>query len=169
MVWIVFSRASLYCRSCKLGFKIRKNFIWCSARFNLSTLLFFVYGRTHRIGKPKNNGKPRPLIIKFVRYNDRKEDFSSKKLLKDLGVSIMESLAAFRMKKLTNVRETFGFRNVWTVDWRIFYPENGSQHPKIYYNLIILTVFDLCQWYEPNFRMQLVLLICTWYMLALPA
>ena len=85
--------------------------------------------RTHRIGKPKNNGKPRPVIIKFVRYNDRKKVFSSKKLFKDLGV-----LIAFRMKKLTNARETFGFRNVWTVDGRIFYSENGSQHAKVYYN-----------------------------------
>ena len=79
--------------------------------------------RTHRIRKPKNNGKPRPVIIKFARYNDRKRLFSSKKLLKDSGVSIMESLTAFRMKKLTNARETFGFRNVWAVDGRIFYSE----------------------------------------------
>ena len=90
--------------------------------------------RMHRIGKPKNNGKPRPVIIKFVRYNDRKKVFSSKTLLKDLSVSITESLTAFRMKKLTNARETFGFRNVWTVEGRILYSENGSQHPKIYYN-----------------------------------
>ena len=90
--------------------------------------------RTRRIGKPKNNGKPRPVIIKFVRYNDRKKNFSSKKLLKDSGVSITESLTAFRMKKLNNARETFGFRNVWTVNGRIFYSENGSQHAKVYYN-----------------------------------
>ena len=76
--------------------------------------------RTHRIGKPKNNGKPRPVIIKFVRYNDRKKFCSSKKMLNDSGVSITDSLTAFRMKKLTNARETFGFRNVWTVDGRIF-------------------------------------------------
>ena len=31
--------------------------------------------RTHRIGKPKNNGKPKPVIIKFIRYNDRKKPF----------------------------------------------------------------------------------------------
>ena len=90
--------------------------------------------RMHRIGKPKNNGKARPVIIKFVRYNDRKKVFSSKKLLEDLGVSITESLTAFRMKKLTNARETFGFRNGWTVDGRMFYSKNGCQHPKIYYN-----------------------------------
>ena len=91
-------------------------------------------GRTHRIGKPKSNGKPRPLIIKFVRCNDRKKVFSSKKLLKHSGVSTTESLTAFRIKKLTNARETLRFRNVWTVDGRIFYSENGSQHAKIYYN-----------------------------------
>ena len=90
--------------------------------------------RTHRIGKLKSNGKPRPVIIKFVRYNDRKKVFSSKKFLKDSAVSITESLTAFRMKKLPNARETFGFRKVWTVDGRIFYSENDSQHPKIYYN-----------------------------------
>ena len=50
---------------------------------------------THRIGKPKNNGKPRPV--------------------------------------LSNLFETFGFQNVWTVNRTIFYSENGSQHPKIYY------------------------------------
>ena len=59
-------------------------------------------GRTHRIGKPENNVKPRPVIIKFVRYNDRKKVFSSQKLLKVSGVSITESLTAFRMKKLAN-------------------------------------------------------------------
>ena len=90
--------------------------------------------RTHRIGKPKNNGKPRPVIIKFARYNVRKKIFSSKKVLKDSGVSITESLTTFHMKKLNNARETFGFTNVWTVDGRIFYSENGSQHAKVYYN-----------------------------------
>ena len=30
---------------------------------------------TYRIGKPKNNGKSRPVIIKFVRCNDRKKVF----------------------------------------------------------------------------------------------
>ena len=90
--------------------------------------------KTHRIGKLKTNGKPRPVIIKFVPYNDRKKVFSSKKLLKDSGVSITESVTAFRMKKLANARETFGFRNVWAVGERILYSENGSQHPKICYN-----------------------------------
>ena len=34
--------------------------------------------RTHRIGKPIKNGTPKPVIIKFVRYNDRKKIFFTK-------------------------------------------------------------------------------------------
>ena len=101
--------------------------------------------RTHRIGKPKTNGKPRPVIIKFVWYNDRNKVFSSKTLLKDSGVSITESLTAFRMQKLTNVRETFGFKNVWVLDRRIFYTENGCQRPKMhtYVYLILVSIVVL--------------------------
>ena len=63
--------------------------------------------RTLRIRKSKTNGKPRPVIIKFVRYNDRKKFFSSKKFLKDSGVSITEGLLAFRMKQLTKGKRDF--------------------------------------------------------------
>ena len=39
--------------------------------------------RTHRVGKPKQNKKtPRPIIIKFVRYNCRRRIFLNKKKLK---------------------------------------------------------------------------------------
>ena len=41
--------------------------------------------RTHRVGKPKQNKKaPRPIIIKFVRYNCRRIIFLNKKILKIL-------------------------------------------------------------------------------------
>ena len=54
--------------------------------------------RTQRSGKTNTNGKLRPVNIKFVWYNKRKKDFSSKRLLKDAGVSITVSLAAFHLK-----------------------------------------------------------------------
>ena len=39
--------------------------------------------RTQRIGNPRNaDEKPRPIIIKLVRYNDRKRSFDSKKKLR---------------------------------------------------------------------------------------
>ena len=90
--------------------------------------------RTYRIGKnDKRSNRPRPVIVKFIRYNDRKI-FSKKKQLKNSVISITESLAKLRMSKLAIAREEFGFRNVWTVDGRICYIGEGSQFPKTYYN-----------------------------------
>ena len=41
--------------------------------------------RTHRIGKNyKSSNRPRPVIVKFIRYNDRKKIFSKIKQLKTL-------------------------------------------------------------------------------------
>ena len=71
--------------------------------------------RTHRIGNPRNTDeKPRPIIIKFVRYNDRKKIFDSKKKLKKRKIAITESLMVMRMKKLNEAREKYNFKNVWT-------------------------------------------------------
>ena len=57
--------------------------------------------RTHRIGKnDKKSNRPRPVIVKFIRYNDRKKIFSKKKQLKNSGISITESLTKLRMSKL---------------------------------------------------------------------
>ena len=51
--------------------------------------------RTHRIGKPKDAGqKLRPIIVKFVRYNDRKNIFNRKNKLKGKNIAITESLTA---------------------------------------------------------------------------
>ena len=36
--------------------------------------------RTHRIGKnDRSSNRPRPVVVKFIRYNDRKKVFSKKK------------------------------------------------------------------------------------------
>ena len=89
--------------------------------------------RTHRIGAPKKKRKTaRPIIAKFVRYHDRKEVLSIKKNFKGKGLSITESLTSFRMKKLEEAREKFGFKHVWTIDGRIFF-KNGNDKPSIYY------------------------------------
>ena len=75
--------------------------------------------RTHRIGeRKKTRGKTRPIIVKFVRYNDRNRVFRNKKKLKGQKISITESLTKIRMDKLRQAKETYGFTNVWTNDGR---------------------------------------------------
>ena len=76
--------------------------------------------RTHRIGKKRHsNSKPRPVIVKFARYNIREKAFKSKKELKGKNISITENLTGYRISVLNEAREKFGFKNVWTYDGRI--------------------------------------------------
>ena len=57
--------------------------------------------RTYRIGEPKTTReKTRPIIMKFVRYNDRNRVFRNEKKLKGQKISITESLTKIRMDKL---------------------------------------------------------------------
>ena len=53
--------------------------------------------RTHRIGNPKSGSKrPRPIIVKFARYNNKRQVFVNKKRLKNTGISITESFTKHR-------------------------------------------------------------------------
>ena len=80
--------------------------------------------RSHRLGKKKEPGtKPRPIIVKFLRYNDRSKVFKNKKRLKGTRISITESLTGTRMRFLTETRDEYGFQDVWTVDGRILYKD----------------------------------------------
>ena len=94
-------------------------------------------GRTHRIGNPRDAGeKPRHIIIKLLRYNDRKKIFDSKKKkLKGKKIAITESLTVMRMEKLNEARERHNFKNVWTSHGKILY-KDGSGKIKVYYKLI---------------------------------
>ena len=76
--------------------------------------------RSHRLGKPKPN-KPRPIIVKFTRYNIRSKTFSSKKTFKGSNISLTESLAQKRVDILNEARNKHGFKNVWTADGKILY------------------------------------------------
>ena len=68
--------------------------------------------RSHRIGQSRQHGeKPRPIIVKFVWYNDLNKIFRQKKY-KGKKVSINESLTTSRVEKLKEAQELCGFRNV---------------------------------------------------------
>ena len=90
--------------------------------------------RTHRIGKPRHVGqKSRPIIVKFVRYNDRKNVFNRKKKLKGKNISITQSLRATRIKKLKDAGEILDFENVWTFDGKILF-KNGAGNINFFYD-----------------------------------
>ena len=85
--------------------------------------------RTHRIGKV-NNGKSRPIIVKFARYNVRKKIFHNKRKLKGKNT---ESLTMLRVKKLNEARDLYDRNNVWTYDGRIMVKDENNKI-SVYYD-----------------------------------
>ena len=82
----------------------------------------------------KTRRKTCPIIVKFVRCNDRNRVFRNKKKLKGLKISITESLTKIRMDKLRQAKETYGFTNVWTNDGKIFFKLDSNAKPQAYYS-----------------------------------
>lgn len=56
--------------------------------------------RAHRTGKPDSNGKPRPVVVKFLRFKDKQAVLSKAKLLKGTNFFINEDYTeAVRQKR----------------------------------------------------------------------
>ena len=85
-------------------------------------------GRMHRIGKAdRNDGKSRPIIIKFTRYAVRINIYRNKKKLKGKNVQIRESVAIARIKALKVAQTKYGITNVWTRNGCIFSKNNSNK------------------------------------------
>ena len=75
--------------------------------------------RTHRLGKKRNDGKPRPIIVRFLSYRQRKQVFDKKRALKGKKIVITENLTKSRYSLLQSCKEHFGKEHVWSYDGRI--------------------------------------------------
>ena len=64
--------------------------------------------RTHRISVP-SKGENRPIIVKFLRYTDRRRVFTNKKRLKGKNMSITEILTKITMSALKEARNKFEY------------------------------------------------------------
>lgn len=85
--------------------------------------------RAHRIGSHREPGsKPRPIIIKFVGYGPRNTVFRNKSKLKGSGITVSESLTKLRHQVLSEAREKYGVKNVWSLDGIIFVLIGGTKH-----------------------------------------
>ena len=74
--------------------------------------------RSHRLGAEKPD-RPRPIIVKFARYNQRILAFKNKKMLKGTDLMITESLTRKRVVMLQAAKKKYGKLNVWSMDGEI--------------------------------------------------
>ena len=95
-------------------------------------------GRSHRVGKPRSNGPPRPIIVKFISYNVRHRVFEARKRLKDTpalrlvymneDLTKENSALAYEARQLNRqglIADTF------TRDGRILVKRFANQRPKV--------------------------------------
>ena len=89
--------------------------------------------RSYRLGKPKTskNAKPRPITVKFVRYNTRNKIYRNKKKLKGTGINVRESLTVKRINMLEKAREEHTVNNVWLQDSSIMFFDKDTNKAKI--------------------------------------
>ena len=56
--------------------------------------------RSHRLGAPKSGqnggGRPRPILVKFTRYNKRNELIRSRRKLRGTNIGIQEQLTTYK-------------------------------------------------------------------------
>ncbi|KAK3921113.1 Protein unc-13-like protein C [Frankliniella fusca] len=73
--------------------------------------------RSHRVGKVGEN--PRPIIVRFVSYAERREVFTSKKKLRGTGIIVREDLTKLRLDLLKKAVSKYSPKAVWTSDGTI--------------------------------------------------
>ena len=69
---------------------------------------------------PSNNINYCPVIVKFLRRNQRNSVYSSKRLLKGKRMIITESLTKRRIQLLNEAREVFDWKSVWSFHGDIY-------------------------------------------------
>ena len=78
--------------------------------------------RSHRLGR-KQAGKPRPIIVKFVRYNMRRKVMKERRKLKGQKMGIQELLTPFTEHLMGKAKELSKkapwLKKVWTWDGRV--------------------------------------------------
>ena len=83
--------------------------------------------RTHRVGrKSSDKDKPRPIIVRFISYRQRKKVFNLKKKLRGQRILITESLTKKRHSLLKKCFDAFGKRQCWSLDGRIYADTEGG-------------------------------------------
>ena len=87
--------------------------------------------RAHRLGKRKQNGKPRPIIARLWDSDLRNHIYHNKKEFKNTAISITENLTRRRMLLKNEAEAKYGPKNVWSKEGRIYAKENDSIIPII--------------------------------------
>uniref|UniRef100_A0A8D8QWG2 Uncharacterized protein n=1 Tax=Cacopsylla melanoneura TaxID=428564 RepID=A0A8D8QWG2_9HEMI len=89
--------------------------------------------RAHRLGPPRSGPqtRPRPVIVKFKSYFDKRAVYTNKSKLKGQPELITESLTKTRHGIFNKARDHFSSRRVWTSDGKVIVKIEGAENLKV--------------------------------------
>ena len=96
-------------------------------KLNIRDFPIWLISRSHRVGQKRNDGTPRPILVKFISYRAREQVFKARRLLPQ-GVYVNEDLTqataqlAYQARQL---RRNGLIDETWTYDGRVFIKKNG--------------------------------------------
>ncbi|KAJ0169323.1 hypothetical protein K1T71_015207 [Dendrolimus kikuchii] len=76
--------------------------------------------RCHRLGRPVQSQKCRPIVVKFQDVSDRDKIWLLKTKLKDSGITMSEFLTKTRHDIFMAARKKFGLSKCWTREGNIY-------------------------------------------------
>ena len=82
--------------------------------------------RAHRLGKKRNNGKPRPIIARIWNSDFRSQLYYKKKEFKNSSFSLTENLTRKRMALKIEAEGKYGSTNVWSKEGRIYAKDSNN-------------------------------------------
>ena len=94
----------------------------------------FILDRTHGLGRkriPRPDSevpKPRPIVAKLIKYQDRDSVYKCKRKLKESELTTMKNLTKRRVDLFNEAREAVAMKNTWTFDGRIYAIYKGKRH-----------------------------------------
>lgn len=100
---------------------------WLKSHLKISVELKDI-DRAHRVGPKMQNGKQRPIIIKFMSYGVRNKVYQVKKLLKGTPFVLKEDLTKARADIMVKMVNKFGQSKVWTRDGKICWMHGATIH-----------------------------------------
>nr|CAI5840086.1 unnamed protein product [Callosobruchus analis] len=74
----------------------------------------------YRVGRQTDGDKPRHVLVTFKENSTKMLVYNKKKMLKGTRMVIKEDLTARRLKIVKTACDKYGFKNVWTVNGKIF-------------------------------------------------
>lgn len=86
----------------------------------------------HRLPQ-KDKSKPKPIIVRFFRREDKFRILKVRKGLKGSGISIQEDCCVGIMKLLNRVENDTRCKKAWVWDGKVFYEDNRGKVQRVQY------------------------------------